>query len=806
MAQFAVNLVDALDPDNVITAFEYDMDLSDGWGLDDDPYTDKRLNPVTMTPEPEANRGLVFGVERQQLAFSEALAVMAKRQTGMGEIEATEFHEAGAENKHRFFTWFELQNVSPWQVNFNSNWQIRVKSGTVAAGATAKVIEKRVTLDVSSGPVTVAAASSDTESRFVIGTHSDETYMDPNVAGKIAPSYFRVDPDNTVVAADTVAMKYNKRKTLIPYSGSLALDLMRSTSLYYVNDPPASNAAQDGPRTPSTSINPSGKTLLTLGDLATGLPITDPAALDSVSDSKVKITFQLCRRQHLNRSAPTPETDSSKSKDNPWIVVDEMTDVPLRVFHLNDSATVTTTEVQTQLKLLLSNNRIQPLDGVNAPPFATIPTDATPGTPLSYRLNRLGDLNRATTEKLGTSPFTLWQPHFDRDFASATELLGVPLYAPERTTQNAFTEDANENGTIDPAEDINSNGVIDYGFGLGTGATNNSISYRGTALMRFLRPQLPGGPVTATNPNPENRWYRLFNFVEVPDPNPTSNPWYVDTLGNFGLTPPRRTPGKIDLNTMSHPALLAALLDEPSTLIMNSRGLSDLGPDNQPGRAGIDDDGNALVDDASEIGWPGSDDRNWWAEFLQARDGVDPVTSLSLPGVPGASRPFRELNYSVERRSSLEKTVLRSLPQDGDPINGRRLFELGTLGQTTNIDYTTRYRLLQKVMNNSTNRSNVFLITIKIDFFEAVEVQTDNVLADGSKEKVVRIGAKLLGNQSPGYLAHYVVDRSKALSLVQKNPTVNDLPQYNAATNRFTWSFRQDMDFSPLILHKQRIK
>jgi type II secretory pathway pseudopilin PulG len=32
------------------------------------------------------------------------------------------------------------------------------------------------------------------------------------------------------------------------------------------------------------------------------------------------------------------------------------------------------------------------------------------------------------------------------------------------------------------------------------------------------------------------------------------------------------------------------------------------GPDGQPGRAGVDDDGNGTVDDISELGWPGSDD------------------------------------------------------------------------------------------------------------------------------------------------------------------------------------------------------
>ena len=72
MAQFAVNLVDQLDPDSNITVFEYDKDLSNGWNLDDNAY-----DGVADTQPPfniaAADRGVVYGVERQQLAFNEAM-------------------------------------------------------------------------------------------------------------------------------------------------------------------------------------------------------------------------------------------------------------------------------------------------------------------------------------------------------------------------------------------------------------------------------------------------------------------------------------------------------------------------------------------------------------------------------------------------------------------------------------------------------------------------------------------------------------------------------------------------------------
>ncbi|MBS0267256.1 MAG: hypothetical protein JSS02_35355, partial [Planctomycetes bacterium] len=70
MAQFAVNVVDSLDRDNVITRFEFDMNLANGWNLDDDAFT---------TNDGGTERGEVFGVEAQLLAFNEALVAVSSR-------------------------------------------------------------------------------------------------------------------------------------------------------------------------------------------------------------------------------------------------------------------------------------------------------------------------------------------------------------------------------------------------------------------------------------------------------------------------------------------------------------------------------------------------------------------------------------------------------------------------------------------------------------------------------------------------------------------------------------------------------
>src|SRR5258708_36009656 len=46
----------------------------------------------------------------------------------------------------------------------------------------------------------------------------------------------------------------------------------------------------------------------------------------------------------------------------------------------------------------------------------------------------LANVNQASKTYLPQG-FNLWQPHFDRDFASIGELLSVPLYAPWFVTQ-----------------------------------------------------------------------------------------------------------------------------------------------------------------------------------------------------------------------------------------------------------------------------------------------------------------------------------------------------------------------------------
>tara|TARA_R110002073_G_scaffold41466_8_gene117085 strand:- start:7770 stop:13124 length:5355 start_codon:yes stop_codon:yes gene_type:complete len=93
IAQWAVNVVDYRDPDSIMTAFEYDANPFDGWGVDGNLLTDESTTAPNadgvdndedgttdgMDPDGEfatttVARGVVWGVESPELVFSESFA------------------------------------------------------------------------------------------------------------------------------------------------------------------------------------------------------------------------------------------------------------------------------------------------------------------------------------------------------------------------------------------------------------------------------------------------------------------------------------------------------------------------------------------------------------------------------------------------------------------------------------------------------------------------------------------------------------------------------------------------------------
>ncbi|MCA9068643.1 MAG: hypothetical protein KDA84_06960, partial [Planctomycetaceae bacterium] len=162
MAQFVVNLVDQMDTDDVMTVFEYDQDLTNGWNLDDDPFRNDGLSTN--------DRQVVYGLEKQALCFSEAQIIMSKRvlDSAMSptQHEATEFDDKESHD----WTYIELENVTPKAVaRFgNGNWQLVMEEDTATTPPAINVRKRWMTLLSSSN----IAPNSDP--RFVFGTAGDD--------------------------------------------------------------------------------------------------------------------------------------------------------------------------------------------------------------------------------------------------------------------------------------------------------------------------------------------------------------------------------------------------------------------------------------------------------------------------------------------------------------------------------------------------------------------------------------------------------------------------------------------------------
>ena len=355
----------------------------------------------------------------------------------------------------------------------------------------------------------------------------------------------------------------------------------------------------------------------------------------------------------------------------------------------------------------------------------------------------------------------LWQAHFDRDLTSPAELLQIPVVGPNLLTQRLrFGYQPPRQQTLVQAD-------------------RHQVS--GAAAM-FLQPEFD--PVTDSDSHADNSWYRLFEFVEVPSR-------VNSMLGNYL----QRTtvPGKINLNSMRHMAVLAGLLDTPMAADFDT-----------------DDQHSPFL--AAHT--PGDPLRDAWLDFLKERDGVpvagyyDPTPAapesgdeskqVILPGVPG-SRPFRSSGFSTStiEGHSTDHTILRRLMIDRDEngdgvddempgsdirdkpgiqLTNRHWLEVG--GATLHAspaDGTTpveRYQLLSKVLNNTTTVSNTFVVFSTAAYFEAWEDPESGLFRIGG-----RVDLDGDDQQNPGWQQRgvFVIDRTEAIEA------------WDPVTQRFDW-------------------
>jgi len=937
MAQFAVNMVDALDPDSNITLFEYDKDLSNGWNLDDNAY-DGTADAAAPYGISLADRGVVYGVERQQLALNEALVTFSQPCINTAIISHPPQDHPDTQwddTKWWDFFYLELENVGPSPVSFlNEGWQIAVKQSPIVAappnafyGSAPTYSGEMRLIFTSTQPTVPAGLNSKMTIGGMFGSSNGSSFTLTNGGGTPNPSYMVVDPNDTTGTPSNsgfdaqfpIAPRSAYSSPLAPpFANTTALNLdlaaTAQTSNYWVVAPAPTAASQtaDGMPQPNSPAA-AGSQLLQFND---GLSQILPQS------GTLVLRVELRRRADLNRMAilPTDTNNAAEAADNPWIVVDYM-DVPVSVLalHITGNATDFSTQVQYQLGNLavppvaagavynlyanpggnvpvVSTERSQPLyHDYKLNPFSPLSNPGSPNGPFlpasatqyprnggastlvasRWQGNSLGQDNDAAgfNANVGNPilPHPLYQPHNDRDFTSLGELLNIPLHGPyvpsyttpdtminPLTTSNSvtltsglthlmaarFNEQGSPTGIPGPGNYTPELLVgADY-VPTDPGQLPKHYVGCGTAGFRIQHPE--GSDQTQANPATdftENRWFRALGMLEVPtrshrglDPILPSNQINAGAIG--GSPGFYRTPGKININGLRYPDIVAGMVGEtdifnmqftPALTIPNYPNysipylLQDLTGDTVPNAPPQ----NPVVAGAAV--------RDWWEQFIATRDGVDPLpaglggTGLSLPGLPRSvagvaptnpgspppgSHPFHQLGFSAYGgvdangyNGPLESNLLRTLPGDNvtPPTPAptfdlrRRLFELGSTNEHTSsaIDYSVKHRLLSRMVGNTTTRSNVFLVWIQVDFFQAKDVLPPN--------GVVRIGAKLgtggVPGSSPGYRGFFVVDRSQALALMNQQylPTTT-------AGQPFIFSFNQSFNYQSLILNRQRIQ
>jgi len=743
MAQFAVNFVDAIDEDNVITIFNYDENPRDGWA-------------------PTAGKN-VYGVEALELTLSEALVIKTvDPMNTMADDPKTTFNDLDANTDPRFYSYLELRSVSPRPVSLGAvdsqlgAWRIRVVNNpTGVVSGTPPRTERFLYLIPTNGAAKNLGGEIPAGEQLLIGSRSRsdlDTSTDPDSE---RPSDFRVDYDNDG-DVDTIAPKSAEATVLTggpvyaePGTVSCDLDLVIHSSSYTTPPPAPRFKLYNNAGTELTSIN-------------------DALVDNSIASLSSNVGFILERLADPRKAAP-PINDIGEAS-NPWIPVDRMI-VDVRTFDVTNDYTPAVLATKT------SSERGEPFDIRTTAAFSdpTTPTIANSlGAPKNFR-----------------SPpvFGYWQPHFDRPLSSAIELLSIPLYGSRPLSSNGGDFTAIDKYTLEQiipnrliqSQDMTISVSTELATSSDTDLSGLSTSYEGVELVaakKFLRPDYANDGTTGTLAL-DNRWYRLLDLVDVSTESNYAVQW-TESAGVYNQWPntsvPPRLPGAINLNTIRHHGVLASLVDDPD--LANRPGLFDItaGPtlielfrDNTP----------HPLDPPSP---PVATYRNWWRQFMLTRDGRDPVTNFIIPGVPG-SRPYRAGGFVDQTLQSHQFSPLRDMVDDstdGITASGRNLFEARTSvdkdangpiypsyfdsdehdsngdaivdlneDKSNRVDYHTRHRLLRKIANNSTNRSNVFIVWMTVGFFEGV----DDATSGG-----VRIGAKLTA--LPEHRGFFIVDRT----------------------------------------------
>ncbi|MBX3444528.1 MAG: hypothetical protein KF774_19160 [Planctomyces sp.] len=667
---------------------------------------------------------VAYGVESQLLTFSEVMLINQPIQSA--DLNRTMHRDD--DSAHQFL-YVELRNATPFPLSLGDNrWRLVRVPMDMPVGPGDVNVEAAVEFR-SSGMNSIAI---DPGENLLISCHDGSV----NANGQLMPADFYADVENGA-----------ELETVVPISNSTV-----ASSADPVPDPQA--------RVDLTWPGHNGFYEVTIPYLAND-PATGGAALVGRDSTVKNFDLVLQRRRNLFSFGHGEQLSGGAEL---WIETDRIriTDTDVVDFQPSgdtQAAVREAFEVGTGVPP-------RPIASFERPePFSPIRQQVHPGG-TGIRHHSLRGLNEAdlhaANDSLTTARFNFWEPVFNRDYSSVMELLSLPLYGHQGNT------------AVDP-DTLTPFGTNRFRIG---GATSGLVTVGGvmngqyTAAVRFLNPYdtLIREPYDSLAPDIpahyRNRWHRLLEFLTVQD--------RTEVAVEDRLQWQRRTPGRLNLNTIRDETVLKGLVDDPDQL--------------------------ATVDPGT--GYPTVvdryDSRSWFNDvvatnLLARRDGVDPLLTASPQvRIPGGvhSKPFRGLNHvrthsdDLVRDTSLDDTLLRALrPLDDANTSNFGLFEARSEGDLTanSVDFHTRNRLLAKIHNRTTNRSHVFMVWTTVGFFEA-----HRLTASGE----VQVGG--LAEDIPLRRAFMVCDMTRIEEAYTDPDPTDNIPGY--------------FDFRKFIIYRKLIK
>ncbi len=451
MAQFAVNLVDAMDRDRVITEFQYDPDLSNGW--DTSGTTLRRVQ----------------GIESLDLCFSEALAITTVAKSM--DDSSTKYDD---QEKHNFL-YVELRNVSPYPVslryvddllgtpsNDHSSYRLVRIDG---AGTVHAVLEFERDVNNVIGP----------GENFVIACHDGTVGTGSGMSFSPHSATFYVDHDSADGDFEAI-VPYGVTDTdgSLPTSPSANPEPLADLDLNYV-----------GPNDHQGRFN----LVARYGATGTLVGTTD--------GSGTSVILSLQRRRHpFDGDTPMRDAAAGGNEANDWIEIDRM-EIDFESFNVGTTA----------LHEIDSSPRGEPLARSSFDPAyddgGTDPRNHTLGDPTNPHQANANFENGA-----GNGRFEVWQPHFDRELTSVMELLSIPLYGYAKSNlanSSNYSTAAHGGPTSGLARRFGSSPNRYYRL---TGDRTAGLRFRNP------QPTLTG-IYTGVTGHYQNRWFRLLNMLEL---------------------------------------------------------------------------------------------------------------------------------------------------------------------------------------------------------------------------------------------------------------------------------------------------